>query len=179
MLEECRAAAGTRGDTFLVGRYTSDLGALALLDGRAADALPLLAEGVRVLHELGERYGTLYCLPLLAESLSAVGSHEAGARLVGATETLLETIELALWSEGVRRLEGTIASLRDALGDARFEAVRIEGAALSFDDAIDYALAEAGAFAGETHAGDQAGGQTPIGDHGPPVGGRESADSLQ
>jgi predicted ATPase/class 3 adenylate cyclase len=175
MLGECRAAAGTRGDTFLVGRYTSDLGALALLDGRAADALPLLAEGVRLLHELGERYGTLYCLPLLAESLSAVGSHEAGARLVGATQTLLETIELALWSEGVRRLEGTIASLRDALGDARFEAVRIEGAALSFDDAIDYALAEAGAFAGETHAGSQ----TPIGGHGPPVGGREAADSLQ
>ena len=46
ILDECRAAAGQRGDTFLVGRYTADLGALALLEGRAADALPLLAEGV-------------------------------------------------------------------------------------------------------------------------------------
>ena len=158
MLQDCLAAARDRGDTFLVGRYTADLGALALLEGRAASALPLLREGVRLLHALGERYGTLYCLPLLAESFAAVGAHESGARLVGAAETLLETTELALWSEGVRRLEGTIGTLLGALGDSRFGELRAEGGGLSFDEAVEYALDEARALLSDGVAdADQAG----------------------
>jgi predicted ATPase len=142
ILRECLAAARERGDTFLVGRYTADTGALAVVEGRPADALPLLAEGVRILHGLGERYGTVYCLPLLAESFAALGALEKGARLVGCAEALLEATELALWAESLSRLEDTVESLRGALGEDRFAALRAEGAEMSFDDAVAYALSE-------------------------------------
>jgi predicted ATPase/class 3 adenylate cyclase len=142
LLHDCLTAARVRGDTFLVGRYTADLGARELLQGRAADALPLLGEGVRILHGLGERWGTLYCFPLLAEAFAELGAHARGARLVGAAETLLKTTELALWPDGVRRLQETIAALRTALGEERFAALRAEGAAMSFDEVVEYALGD-------------------------------------
>jgi predicted ATPase/class 3 adenylate cyclase len=146
LLHECLAAARERGDAFLVGRYTADLGTRELLQGRPASALPLLGEGVRMLHDLGDRWVTVYCLPLLADTFAALGADAKGARLVGAAETLLKTTELALWSDagpvGVRRFEQTIAVLRAALGDETFAALRAEGAAMSVDEAVEYALSE-------------------------------------
>jgi predicted ATPase len=142
LFEECLAAARERGDTFLVGRFTADVGAMTLIEGRPVDALPLLSEGVRVLYGFGERYGTVYCLPLLAEAFAALGAREKGARLVGAADAQLEESGLALWAEGVRRREGIVADLRAALGEARFGALWAEGAEMSFDEAVEYALNE-------------------------------------
>lgn len=146
LLHDCLATAGERGDAFLVGRYTADLGARELLQGRAASALPLLGEGVRMLHGLGDRWVTVYCLPLLAAAFAALRAHEKGARLVGAAETLLKTTEVALWADagpvGVHRFEQTVAALRKALGDELFAALRAEGAAMSVDVAVEYALSD-------------------------------------
>jgi predicted ATPase/class 3 adenylate cyclase len=143
LFAECLAAARERGDTFLVGRYTADVGALTLIDGDPEKALPLLSEGVSVLYRFGERYGTVYCLPLLAESFVALGAAEQGARLLGATGRQLEETGLALWPEGVRRRSVLTAELRNALGDDTYGVLAAEGDALSFDDAVEYALAEA------------------------------------
>jgi predicted ATPase len=140
LLEECLATARQRGDTFLVGRYTADIGALTLIEGRPADALPLLSEGMRVLYGFRERYGTLYCLPLLAEAFTALGAGEKGARLVGAADAQLEETGLALLGISVRRREATVVDLRAALGESRFATLHAEGAAMSFDEAVEYAL---------------------------------------
>jgi hypothetical protein len=140
LFEECLATARQRGDTFLVGRYTADIGALTLIEGRPADALPLLSEGMGVLYGFRERYGTLYCLPLLAETFAALGAANKGARLVGAADAQLEETGLALLGISVRRREATVAELRAVLGEASFAALHAEGAAMSFDEAVEYAL---------------------------------------
>jgi predicted ATPase len=145
LFEECLAAARRRGDTFLVGRFTADIGAMTLIEGRPADALPLLSEGVRVLYGFGERYGTVYCLPLFAEVFAALGAGEKGARLVGAADAQLEESGLALWPVGVRRREDVVADLRADLGEARFDALWAAGAEMSFDEAVEYALNSGGA----------------------------------
>jgi predicted ATPase len=142
LFEECLTAARDHCDTFLVGRFTADVGALVLIEGRPGDALPLLSEGVRLLYGFGERYGTVYCLPLLAEAYAALEQSERGARLVGATDTQLEETGLTLWAEGVRRRKLAVAALRAALGEERFAELWAEGAAMSFDDAVDHALAD-------------------------------------
>jgi tetratricopeptide (TPR) repeat protein len=142
LFEECLAAARDHGDAFLVGRFTADIGALTLIEGRPGDALPLLSEGVRLLYGFGERYGTVYCLPLLAEAYTALGQSERGARLVGAADTQLEETGLTLWAEGVRRRKLAVAGLRAALGEERYTELRAEGAAMSFDAAVEYALAD-------------------------------------
>jgi predicted ATPase/class 3 adenylate cyclase len=144
ILEECLAAARERGDAFLVGRLTADLGTRELLEGRPASALPLLGEGVRMLHGLGDRWVTVFCLPLLADAFSELGEHAKGARLVGAAETLLKATELALWPDagpvGAQRFESTIRALREALGEERFAALHAEGTAMSVDAAVEYAI---------------------------------------
>ena len=140
LLGECLASARTRGDTFLVGRCLGNLGWLALIEGRRTEALELLAEGVRLLAGLGERYGTVFCIPLIAEILADLGEAEKSARLVAATIAQLEKSGLELWAVGVRRREETLANLRVSLGEARFAALYAEGAAMSFDEVVEYAL---------------------------------------
>jgi predicted ATPase len=139
LLEEGLAGARARGDTFLVGRCTAELGWVALTEERRAEALALLAEGVRVLAGLGERYGTVFSIPLIAEIL-AESDPEKSVRLVGATIAQLEQSGLELWTVGVRRREATVAKLRASLGEARFAALYAEGAAMSFDEVVEYAL---------------------------------------
>jgi predicted ATPase len=142
LLKECLTTARQRGDTFLVGRSTAVIGALTLIEGRPADALPLLSEGMQVLYGFRERYGTLYCLALLAETFAALGGAETGARLVGAADAQIEETGLALLGILVRRRDATVTDLRAALGDARFATLHAEGAAMSFDEAVEYALHE-------------------------------------
>ena len=142
LFEDCLSAARQHQDTFLVGRYTADVGALEMMEGRPAEALPRLSEGVRILYGLGERYGTVYCLPLLAEAYAALGDSERGAKLLGAADSQLEDTGLALWAEGARRRELTVAVLRDALGQERYAELWAEGAAMSFDEAVDCGLAD-------------------------------------
>ena len=148
-LDECLTTARQRGDAFLVGRSTSVIGALTLIEGRPADALPLLSEGMRVLYGFRERYGTLYCLALLAEAFAALGAAETGARLVGAADAQLEETGLALLGILVRRRAATVADLRAALGEPGFAVLHSEGAAMSFDEAVEYALRESDGLAHE------------------------------
>ena len=143
LFEECLAAARERGDTFLIGRYTADIGALTLIEGRPADALPLLSEGLRVLYALGERYGTIFCILLLGDASARLGARDKGARLMGALDAQLEETGLVLWRIGVRRRELTVADLRGDLGEERFATLAAEGAAMSFDEAVEYALTDA------------------------------------
>jgi predicted ATPase len=140
LFAECLAAARARADTFLVGRFTANVGALTLFEGRPAEALRLLSEGVRILIGFGERYGTVYCLPLLAEAYAALGAPEKGARLVGAADAEVGETRLALVATGVRHREATVAELCAALGDVRFAELYAEGAAMSFEEAVEYAL---------------------------------------
>jgi hypothetical protein len=124
----------------LTGRCLGNLGWLALIEDRPAEALEFLAEGVRLLAGLGERYGTVFCIPLIAEILADLGEAEKSLRLVAATIAQLEKSGLELWAVGVRRREATLANLRVSLGEARFAAVYAEGAGMSFDEVVEYAL---------------------------------------
>jgi len=136
----CLAAARERGDTFLVGRFTAVVGGLALIEGRTEDALRLLADGVATLQGFGERYYTVWCISALAEAFARLGDGEKGVRLLGAGDAQLQQSGLALWAEGARRREITVAELRAALGETRFSALWSEGAAMSFETAVAYAL---------------------------------------
>jgi tetratricopeptide (TPR) repeat protein len=141
LVEECLTAARRRGDQFLVGRFTADSGWLALGDGRPAEALGLFSEGLKILHSFNERYATLYILALLAETYAALGDKEKGARLLGVADANVEATELRPWREGVRRREATVVDLQTTLGEERYAALHAEGAAMTFEDGVDYALA--------------------------------------
>ena len=77
---------------------------------------------------------------MIAEILADLGEAEKSARLVAATIAQLEKSGLELWAVGVRRREATLGNLRVSLGEARLAALYAEGAAMSFDEVVEYAL---------------------------------------
>ena len=65
------------------------------------------------------------------------------ARLFGAGEGLLETVGAAVYNYYLpdRSLyERTVSATRSQLGDAAFEAAQAEGRAMTFEQAVAYAL---------------------------------------
>jgi DNA-binding CsgD family transcriptional regulator len=86
--------------------------------------------------------GTHLFIPDILECLGALagdaGSHSEAARLFGAAHSSRQsmgTIRFKVWDADY---EASVASLREALGEADFDAACAEGAALSADEAIAY-----------------------------------------
>jgi DNA-binding CsgD family transcriptional regulator len=79
---------------------------------------------------------TLECVGTLAGD---AGSHREAARLFGAAEAVRQRIgevRFKVWDAGY---QASVMALRDALGEADFDAAWAEGATLSTDEAIAYA----------------------------------------
>ena len=104
-------------------------------DRAQRDAHDALAMAARLQAYLGVS-DTLECLAALA---SEAGSHREAARLFGAAydnRQRMGEVRFKVWDAGY---EGSVAPVRDALGQTDFDAAWAEGAALSTEEAIAYA----------------------------------------
>jgi DNA-binding SARP family transcriptional activator len=122
------------------------LAQVALLRGEPGLATSSFKEGIGLSREMGDLANVAYCLEGLAAVAGARGEAGRSARLFGAADGLLETIGVPVWTyyKPDRSLyERTMAELREALGEAAFEAAFSEGRAMSPGQAIEYALEEA------------------------------------
>jgi predicted ATPase/DNA-binding CsgD family transcriptional regulator len=84
---------------------------------------------------------TFECLALLAVG---AGKHPEAARLFGAAEAIRQRGGLVRFKIFDPFFEFPVAAVRDAMGDKEFESAWAEGAALSIDEAIAYALRRRG-----------------------------------
>jgi DNA-binding CsgD family transcriptional regulator len=82
-------------------------------------------------------------IPDILESLATLagdaGSHREGARLFSAAAAIRQRmgmVRFKVWDAGY---EGSVAALRNSMGEADFESAWAEGAALSTEEAIAYA----------------------------------------
>src|SRR5262249_2650255 len=78
----------------------------------------------------------LECLAILA---GQGGSHREAARLFGAAEAIRLRIGAVRFKVHDAAHDGSVAALRDAVGEYDFESAWAEGAALSTEEAIGYA----------------------------------------
>jgi DNA-binding CsgD family transcriptional regulator len=78
----------------------------------------------------------LECLAILA---GVCEGHRQAARLFGAAHAIRERSGIARFQIYQAGYESDLAQVRNALGDAEFEAARIEGVTLSTEEAIRYA----------------------------------------
>jgi DNA-binding CsgD family transcriptional regulator len=100
-------------------------------DAQAALALAAEFQGYAIIPD------TLECLAALAGD---AGSHREAARLFGAAHAARQrmgAVRFKAWDAGY---EVSVAALREAMGERDFESAWAEGAALSTDEAIAYAL---------------------------------------
>jgi predicted ATPase len=126
------------------GLALRNLGYIAHLQGEQDRAQALFRESLGILRETGLRE---WCAdPLLGLALVAAqrGAPERAACLLGAAEALRGGSEPALAPADLAAYQRSVDLARDALGERRFVAARAEGQAMTPEQAILYALHEAG-----------------------------------
>ncbi len=131
------------------------LGYVALQQHNWQHAATLFKESLALYRELPDQRGIARCLAGLAEVAQAAGELERAARLLGATDILLEASGTKLEDAEQDRyhhiaitsqveFERHIAAIRAALGDAAFAVAWAEGQAMTLEHAIAEALAAPG-----------------------------------
>ena len=102
-------------------------------------------EGVALSAEIGDRANLGYFLEGLAVVAGVRGESERSTRLFGTAEGMLRAAEAPVYSvyEPNRSLyERTKDEVRSRLGEEDFEAIRAEGRAMDFEQAVLYALGD-------------------------------------
>lgn len=128
------------GDTSNVARSLFNLGAAALRRGRYQDALSRFRESIALSRGIDDKEDLAWCLEGFAALAAAEGDAERAARLLGAAGVLLETIGGAF--KPFERLlhDQTVAAAHTRLGTTTFEAIRVQGAALNLQQAVEFAV---------------------------------------
>jgi len=98
-------------------------------------ALDLFAQAINLFHDSGDTLTLRTTFGIIAVSFDRTGRHEAAARLYGASDSSLAVV-------AVPELPAVADHLRYALGEAVFERLAREGAAMERADAVRYAHAQ-------------------------------------
>ena len=143
MFEEGLAMARRLGER--LGTYITlyNLAQVALSRGDHDGAVSLFEEGIALSEEVGDRANLAYCLEGLATVAGVRGEVERSARLIGAAEGLREAVGVPVYVyyEPDRSVyERTVAAVRSQMGEEAFEEARAHGRAMSFEQAVAYAL---------------------------------------
>jgi non-specific serine/threonine protein kinase len=143
-LEEGLALRRELGDPRAVSMSLLSLGEAELNRGDLDRGAALLEEGARIARELGDRLGTTYFVWELGRLSALQESPVRAARLWGAAEALREQLGISLspYDLVASGYERDLAAVRSTLDESTFETAWAEGRALSFEQAIEYALEE-------------------------------------
>ncbi len=117
----------------------------ALARGDLEKAARMLEEGIEWSEQTKDKANLAYFLEALAAVKTFGGEAERCALLLGAAEALLEEVGASMYNFYVpdRSLqELAVAEARAVLGDAVFEEARERGRAMTFEQAVAYALEE-------------------------------------
>ena len=141
-VEESMALLWEQGDLRGVAQCLTTLGIDALEQSDSERAAEAFEEDLRLLREIKDKVGIVYGLLGMAAVNALRGRPAAAARLLGAAEALREAIghppmphEQAHYD-----YQGYLATARAGLDEAAFDAAWSEGQAMSFEQAIEYAL---------------------------------------
>jgi tetratricopeptide (TPR) repeat protein len=141
MLEESLAIHRRGGDQ--AGQRVALIN-LAIISTRTGDtrkARAQFVESLRLVRELGSRFMGAQSFEAIVELALALGEAAHVTRLCGAAEAILQATGNTLTPSEQVVHESIVAAARTELGDDRFAALKAEGRAMSFEAAVDYALA--------------------------------------
>jgi len=128
-------ASGHRGRT---GDALWALGDVARLESDDVRAATLHHQALALRTEIGDMPGLAASLEALAATSAAVGRSNQAARALAAAQALRLARGYARTAAAAAEFEATLTFVRQALGDAPFEAAWAEGAALSPESAATY-----------------------------------------
>jgi predicted ATPase len=123
------------------------LGKADVASGDYESARKKLAEALRAFEAFQMNPEVLNCLEDCAELLQAVGRSADAVGLLAAAVGVRERLGIPRSQRGEAKWQKSIQAAREALGETAFDAAWAASNAWALDDAIEYALASAGAAA--------------------------------
>jgi DNA-binding CsgD family transcriptional regulator len=138
-LLEGRASASALDNPWMLGNLVHQLGRVAERRGDAAGAEDLHHEALALRSSRGLLPGVVESLEALATLAGAHESQAEATRLLAAASAARHSISFVRWPIDEEAHRAECADLRNAIGDAGFEAAWAEGAALTLGDAVAYA----------------------------------------
>jgi predicted ATPase/DNA-binding SARP family transcriptional activator len=130
-----------RDQNFLA--YTARrLAQVACREGEFEKATLLCRESLSLNQGLRDERGILASLSALASIAAARGKFVSAALLFGAVVSLLSALGIRLLHIDEMEYDRNVAALREKLGRVTFEKARVKGAAMSLEQAIEFALKE-------------------------------------
>lgn len=97
-------------------------------------------DGLALLYDLDLKYHTAIALSMLALPVAAQGNAMRGARLLGASEAIIDRMSARLQPADQIEVDRYASMLREQLSPEEFEAAWVEGNEMSFDEAVAFAL---------------------------------------
>jgi hypothetical protein len=122
----------------------ANLGQLSLKEGDYSAAQSLFCEALRLAQDLGSRRGVAWFIASLGMVAAARGDMPRAARLMAADVTLRAAFDGPPMPYYRQDQEHATAAVRGALDERMFETFWSEGAAMSAEEALAYALEPAG-----------------------------------
>jgi hypothetical protein len=113
------------------------------LQGKYSQARGYYGEALALLRTFGSPTYIAWSLEGLAATLCAEGNHAQATRLCAVAATLREHAQTPLPAEERTAFEQVMAACKAALGEPSFAGEWAEGAVLTQDDALTYALSVA------------------------------------
>ena len=140
--EESIATAYELGEKNLVAYALNGLAHLHYLENDLAEANHNYRKSLLISQEIGERRCIAYCLEGFAKIALRVGNASRAAHLLGAAESLRQTIGAPLIQAEREELNQDVTGTRKQIGERMFETAFAEGHAMTIEQAANYALKE-------------------------------------
>jgi predicted ATPase len=140
LLEESLVVFKDSGDSRGVAEVLLELGRVARAQGDNARALALCRESLVLSRKLDNKTLIAFCLTTLAGVIQVVGDAARAGRLFGAAESLLQSSDAVLDPGGALNYDSDLTASRTRLGESVFEEAQAEGQAMTFEQAVAYAL---------------------------------------
>jgi non-specific serine/threonine protein kinase len=141
LLEEALVIQRRRGDHASQRVALINLAVLSTRTGDTRKARAYFVASLRLLRELGSRLMGAQSFESIVELALVLGEVAHVTRLCGAAEAIRQATGVTMNGDERRVHDRVIAAARAELGDERFAALEAEGRAMSFEGAVNYALA--------------------------------------
>jgi predicted ATPase/DNA-binding XRE family transcriptional regulator len=139
--EEALKLTSRTGDRFAANIALSLLAQSAWASDEPGRAAGYWREALRMASELADKLNSAYCIQGLAAVAETQGEPHHAARLLGVAEALLEAAGIRLYALMDHELHQRVASaVRELLGERAWKEARDEGRAMTFEEAVAYAL---------------------------------------
>ena len=148
MFEEGLTISRHTGDRLSANIALYNLAQVALSRGDYAGAAALFEEGITLSDQTRDLANLAYFTEGLAVATGKRGKSRRSARLFGVAEGLLKEVGATVYNyyfPDPSLKESALAETRAALGDTAFEEARDKGRAMTFEQAVEYALEKGGA----------------------------------